>query len=100
MWIATQIASVAICVAIFRRSVRVGAAVAGAKPLVLRQGSHGAPWQLLEHLTVPSVDGGQREREKRLKKASLLTFFEFSTSSSHLVNCALFRSDAKQRPEM
>ena len=59
---------------------RVGAAVAGAKPLVLRQGSHGAPWQLLEHLTVPSVDGGQREREKRLKKASLLTFFEFSTS--------------------
>ena len=79
---------------------RVGAAVAGAKPLVLRQGSHGAPWQLLEHLTVPSVDGGQREREKRLKKASLLTFFEFSTSSSHLVNCALFRSDAKQRAEM
>ena len=63
-------------------------------------GSHGAPWQLLEHLTVPSVDGGQREREKRLKKASLLTFFEFSTSSSHLVNCALFRSDAKQRAEM
>ena len=56
--------------------------------------------RLLEHLRVPSVHGGQCEREKRLRKASLLTFFEFSTWSSHLVDCALFRSDAKQRTQM